>query len=252
LFVILTFFVWRALERTKKTPAWLWLLLLLSSAEILISLSRSFWIGLAAGLLVALACVLRRVGWPQALRGAGATMIGGILGLGLMAFAMFAPVPPREPGSFWGLFLGRAETSEDAATSRWELARILWKKIGESPVVGHGFGATVTYQSADPRVVEATGGIHTTYAFEWGWLDFWVKFGILGIPIMLWLLVDLGRRVWRSSQPEWIRTSVVSGLVTLGVVHIFTPYLNHPLGFFVLMVAEALLVLRQTSWVQSR
>jgi hypothetical protein len=92
-------------------------------------------------------------------------------------------------------------------------------------------------------MVQKTGGVYTTYAFEWGWLEHWIKFGILGIPLILALLIFLGLRLWRTRASLWMRLAGVITLVTLGAVHVFTPYLNHPLGFVVLMALEGVLVI---------
>ena len=123
--------------------------------------------------------------------------------------------------------------------SRWTLLPALWQGIERHPVLGSGFGATVTYTSHDPRVVAATGGSYTTYAFEWGWLDHWFKFGIFGIPLMLWIVGRLMFRSWRSSEPLWIRGTLVASLFALAITHVFTPYLNHPLGIVWLVSLEA-------------
>jgi UDP-N-acetylmuramoyl-L-alanyl-D-glutamate--2,6-diaminopimelate ligase len=48
------------------------------------------------------------------------------------------------------------------------LLPILFDGVKRHPVLGSGFGATVTYKSSDPRVVAATGGVYTNYAFEPG------------------------------------------------------------------------------------
>lgn len=123
---------------------------------------------------------------------------------------------------------------------------ILWHKIAEHPFAGSGFGATVTYLSADPRVVAQTGGLYTTYAFEWGWMDLWIKFGVFGVLAFLFLLWRVGRRVSRSPLPEWIRLTMLASLVALSATHFFTPYLNHPLGLFALIVLELILSLGAT------
>ena len=82
-----------------------------------------------------------------------------------------------------------------------------------------------------------------TYAFEWGWLEHWIKFGIFGIPVMFWILISLGRRLWKSDEPLWMRAGAVSSLIALGTLHLFTPYLNHPLGFLYIFVGEGIVVL---------
>lgn len=211
-------------------------------AEVLISLSRSLWLGLGAGLLVLTVMV-----WKT-----GSTAIASALQKIAIAFAIAIlstfilfelPVPRAPASSFLTLFYSRADVMDASGTSRSELARVLFKKIAEHPWLGSGFGATVTYQSADPRALSVSRGLYTTYAFEWGWLEHWIKFGIIGIPLMFFIVFDLARRVWRSRLDLAVRLAVVVAIVALAVIHIFTPYLNHPLGFAVLFAAEGLIIL---------
>ena len=90
-----------------------------------------------------------------------------------------------------------ADLSESAAASRWRSLPALGGKIAEHPIVGSGFGSTVTYRSQDLRVVAATGGTYTISAFESGLSGLWVKSGILGVVAMGWIPL-LGRRVRRG------------------------------------------------------
>ncbi|MDO8617536.1 MAG: O-antigen ligase family protein [Candidatus Uhrbacteria bacterium] len=216
-------------------------LLFVSVAEILASLSRSFWLGLGIGWLIGLLFLLRRKRdrvW-QFIR---TTLIAGILGMGLVFSITLFPWPTVSSSDPFGMWENRVNLGESAVLSRWQLLPILWEKIKQHPITGSGFGATVTYKSLDPRIVK-TGGMATTYAFEWGWLEHWVKFGLIGIPIMLALLISLIRRTWRSSQPDWIKWTLVSSMIALAATHFFSPYLNHPLGIFALIMAESTLLL---------
>ncbi len=190
---------------------------------VLISFSRSFWLALGSGLFICFIFVLRRKvwRWTKGILGAGALAIFALIGI-----AWF-PLPSSTAGNPIAWFTARIDAGESAATSRWELLPILFDKAMEAPILGHGFGATATYQSADPRVVAQTGGLYTTYAFEWGWLDLWIKFGILGPLIMLWILAAIIKK----------RPHLAPVIATLAIVHMFTPYLNHPLGIMILMLA---------------
>ncbi|MCC6563505.1 glycosyltransferase [Candidatus Uhrbacteria bacterium] len=200
-------------------------------AVVVVSFSRSFWIGVVAGCFLIALDVLRRKTWmviPRfALSGAGALLI---------AFVIFSFPLPASHGNFINLFLGRADAGESAAQSRWELLPVLNQKIMESPLIGHGFGATGTYQSKDPRIVAKTGGSYTTYAFEWGWHDFVLKFGLIGTLIYLWLLLSILKRLGSTNRPWQV------AVVVLAVVHVFTPYLNHPLGLLVLVLTEVRII----------
>ncbi|MBP9869244.1 O-antigen ligase family protein [Patescibacteria group bacterium] len=212
-----------------------------SAVSLMIGLSRSLWIGLAFGGLVLLGLVWKTQGKKEILpvfgRGIFAVLVAGIIIGQLISF----PLPRIEAGSLKTLFGSRVGTGDAAAESRWNLLPILVNKIKEAPILGSGFGASVTYASKDPRILaQNPNGMYTTYAFEWGWLEHWIKFGILGIPIMLWVLISLGRRVWISEAPLNFRIAFVATFVGLAALHVFTPYLNHPLGFGVLLAGEAL------------
>jgi O-antigen ligase len=171
-------------------------------------------------------------------------LTSAFVGVALIAAALMFPVPPVAFVSLGDIVSSRTDMGEAAAVSRWQLLPKLWEKIRERPITGSGFGVTVTYESKDPRVIEKTGGtgIYRTYAFEWGWLDFWLKFGILGIPLMLWVVVWLGWRIWRLDEPRWLRVGAVVSLAALVVLHFFTPYLNHPLGFAFIFLGEGLIM----------
>ncbi len=106
--------------------------------------------------------------------------------------------------------------------------------------MGSGFGATVTYQSSDPRLVAASAnGLYTTYAFEWGWLDVWLKLGIFGLLAYLALFAKIifnGLKIG-----GYLSLSLATGLAVLIAVNIFSPYLNHPLGIGYLILAAAMI-----------
>ncbi len=232
-----------ALLISRKRRLWFFLVTL-SVAELIVSLSRSLLIGLVAGLGVGMVLIFwaRRFSSPPVhfaprfLIHVLSTIVAGCLLVIALVYA-----PPFRPTSLSDVLRARFDTNEGAVVSRWQLLPVLWKGILAHPILGSGFGATVTYQSQDPRVLAMTGGVYTTYAFEWGWLEQWFKFGLIGIPLMVWILVRLLRRSWQSSLPVETRIALVASLVALMVTHFFTPYLNHPLGIFFLVSVEGLL-----------
>jgi len=229
---------WFTQTGQKKTAWWM----MVASTVILgVSLSRSFWIGAMAGaLMLVVVFSLKKIAWWKKLVG---PISAAVAGVAIIFVTLALPLPPVNFASLASLFNSRTHIGEEAAAvSRWNLLPVLWHKIVEHPVLGSGFGATVTYQSKDPRIVAQTGGMYTTYAFEWGWLEHWIKFGIVGIPLIAYLLWSLGKRLWKLDEPMWLRASVVSCLIALGVTHFFTPYLNHPLGFLFFFVGEGMIL----------
>lgn len=128
-------------------------------------------------------------------------------------------------------------TTEPAAASRWSLLPVLWSAIEEHPIVGHGFGSTLTYETKDPKLIAEYGTSQfTTYSFEWGYLEQWFKMGIFGLAALLALLTALGLKIWRFKGD--LRQGLLVGLLALAVVHIASPYLNHPLGLGFLLLAD--------------
>ena len=113
-------------------------------------------------------------------------------------------------------------------------------QIKKLPFTGSGFGTVIEYESEDPRLV-AAGGTAETYAFEWGWLDIWLKMGFLGILSFVWLFVFYVLSLWNSAKKGnagWLMVAFLRSVVALFVLHIFTPFLNHPigLGFLIFLI----------------
>ncbi|MDD5726141.1 MAG: glycosyltransferase [Patescibacteria group bacterium] len=240
--------------KKKWTNILVGLVAILCSLSILIGLSRSFWLGGVIGLLTV--CVLGLVKSPvgQNLGSRLKKMFGTLVGIGLSLLVSLlliltvwqTPWPNAPQGHFWDLFVKRSNLSDSAGSSRWNLLPVMLQKIEAQPILGYGFGATVTYHSLDPRVLlQHPDGMFTTYAFEWGWLGFWIKFGIFGIPIMAWLLASIAWRARKSEYDWWIRTGIVAATIGLAAVHFFTPYLDHPLGFGWILGVEGLLAIKR-------
>ncbi len=217
---------------------------------LLVSFSRSFWFGGAIATL-ALGGTLfffkksTRI-WRGLLRCGG----GFLIAIGLLFGIVNFPIPYKGPPILLAdLFAGRASAlfGEAAAGSRWHLLPIMWNEIKKSPVLGSGFGHTLTYITDDPRYrAEDASGARTTYAFEWGYLDLWLKLGVVGLLAYGWLIARILRHGWMTvikCQVSDVRCQVSYGLwlgmIALLAAHFFTPYLNHPLGIGALILAAA-------------
>ena len=164
----------------------------------------------------------------------GLLLITGILSIGLIVAIVRFPYPDPVGGFLnMQVITDRASkiTGEAAVSSRWNLLPKLWEEILKAPFLGQGFGATVTYKSSDPRVLESSPtGEYTAYAFEWGWLDIWLKLGLFGLIAYLALI----GKVLKSTFPYFKKNNLALGamisLIVICFVNIFTPYMNHPLG----------------------
>ena len=228
-------------------------LLILNTSVILVSLSRSFWVGTIAGLgvlVISLWSSVRRDAFDRrvlspatpycesarALARYSVTLIAAVLGalLLLLVVARF-PFPRPSPADLGDAVQSRLEAG-DAGQSRWNLLPPLTRAALEHPILGSGFGTRVTYISNDPRIREEnTPGGYTTTAFERGWVDQWLKMGILGLIAYTGLFIALGHAIYRTVAFP-LSCALIARLVALAAIHVFTPYLNHPLGFGILIL----------------
>jgi O-antigen ligase len=209
-------------------------------STLLISLSRSFWFGFAVVIVLALIIVWRLHSFKQALISGAWIFISAVLGI-----IMIVAVTPKLIGNLDNQLAGRLGNSEEAAVvSRWSLLPELFKEIKKNPISGQGFGASVTYISSDPRVIQNNpGGIYTTYAFEWGYLDIWLKIGILGLAAYLWLFFVLIKAAFLKAKKSQLDLyfGLAAGLIFLAALNVFTPYLNHPLGIGFIVLSSCLI-----------
>ena len=210
----------------------LWLVILsLGFLPIIIGFSRSFWFGLVVIGLFLVVVVWRRYRWPVVWRWSLTLLLAGLLSLAMILAVVRFPWPRPQlsfnAGDILEERLGDLD-NEAGASSRWSLLPKMAQAIRQAPLQGQGFGATITYRSSDPRVLENdASGYYTTYAFEWGWLDIVLKFGLL---LAIWYFFWLARAGWQVWRYKAVGESLAIGLVVLAAVHFFSPYLNHPLG----------------------
>lgn len=226
----------------RKPLAWLNILLLsLFMSTVIISLSRSFWVGFAGALAIIALVIWSKQGFKSALK----LLLPIIISLLISILFIFLVSPRSAPAQLEERLVERvSEKGEAAVASRWALLPELIREIGKNPISGQGFGAQVTYYSQDPRVLaQDASGLYTTYAFEWGYLDIWLKIGLIGLIAYLWWLYLIIKRAWLNYRlsAQTIYVGLIASLVFLAIINIFTPYLNHPLGIGFIIVASCLI-----------
>lgn len=222
-FVVLSFFFLESKLINKKNIL-LNLLLSISFAAIVISYSRSFWVGGVGALILffiflfyskqkknKIFCFSRRLLF--------------VIFIGLFIIYLISPASI-------GLLGDRTKlNNESAVSSRWNLLNPLWSEVKENWLLGAGFGKTITYKTEDPRFLEISpDGLNTTYAFEWGYLDIWLKLGIGGLLAYLILLGKIFYEGLIHTRKDIFFVGLLAGLVALCITNVFSPYLNHPLG----------------------
>jgi hypothetical protein len=240
---------------------WAWGIL--PTTALIISMSRSFAIGLAAAAICFLILIIlssrgaARRGtstpqiqlrdsspWTDRPYGLGMTIkkvaIFFVAAIALFIIALKLPFPAeRNQKSFQEMLISKNTSQRDTAiTSRWALLKELNAKIASAPLLGSGFGTTITYQSSDPRIVSTTGGTYTTAAFEWNYHDILVKMGLFGLLAYGYLLFAILLTLWRSDEHG--RRWLIPSFVALIVINTVSPFLNHPLGIGYLALLLAL------------
>ncbi len=227
-----------ALTLTKEKKRWLVGLGAMIVAIVLLALSRSFWVGLMPA-LVFLLFMLYRTAKPKfslAARFVGWSVVTAALGVALLFVVALFPIPDPSlaGGSLMDSLKDRTtETGDAGISSRWKLLTPMLNTIFESPLVGHGFGKEVTFQTDDPRIrAISPDGTWSTTSMEWGWFELWIKMGILGPLAFLYAAYELIKRLWayRWTEQAWIGLALVTGIVFIYGTHFFSPYLNHPIG----------------------
>lgn len=222
---------WLAIWPTRLQPVWQvsrWLALsALFSSGLIISFSRSIWLGWIASICMAMLYLLLTKKLTNLVRLFTTIILSLALGFVIMYAALKFPLPPASTtGSLQ--ILNRFEVTDEAASSRWNLLPPLTTAVKEHLFIGSGFGSSVTYISNDPRVrAQTPSGEYTTTAFEWGYLDQWLKFGLLGLILMLLIGLGLARAL---NDQTGHHLALLWGLIGLAATHIGTPYLNHPIG----------------------
>lgn len=221
-----------------------WLLIILAWGICLLSMSRSFWLAIAVVLVIGFLLQLIFFGWSKIWSKVFLVVGGFLASVALILLVVYFPIP--KPGTFSAdSFMKRVslDSGEAAVASRWSLLPAMWQEIIKNPVLGFGYGKTITYKSSDPRVLQNNpDGNYTTYAFEWGYLALWLKFGVLGLLAYLALIATT---IYQGLK-KWRKNDVLAGILSLGtliivVVNFFTPYLDHPLGIGFLLLAAVLI-----------
>lgn len=222
---------------------WTYLTMLgVSTTLLFLSYSRSFWVATIAALGVLAIYLL----WKYKMRFLDITKLYAallaVLCAGYLGALLIVNVPVGGGGAgvdASSLITDRTQdpTTEAAGSSRMALLKPLLTKNLEHPLLGSGFGSVVTYATSDPRaLVDHPDGLYTTYAFEWGYLDLWLKLGVAGTGTYILLVVLLIMRSYQYVQraqagiDRALMLGVSFGIIALGFIHALTPYLNHPLG----------------------
>lgn len=248
-FGLFAFFTGVGLAVADRKRQWYWTAFSgLGAYVVVVSLSRSFWLGGLVALGLAVLVLIGRRSFRRCLAAVALSSAVALL-IAYVGFQWTLNFPGLWGGSSSSGSLVRSRTEytgESAFSSRRELLPAMQSAILQHPLTGSGFASPVTYRSKDPRVNvtrSAAGTPYTTTSFELGYHAFGLQFGI---PLTLLILGLLAHFLWRGARMLRLQSydrPIIAGLVcsaiALCVLHLTTPYLNHPLGLGMLMIIAA-------------
>ncbi len=203
-----------------------------SLGVVLMSYSRSFWLALVLILVSLFIYFLFKKTGKKTITVILNFVIVFLLALSLIFIIVKFPWPQVD-SSQTDLFVSRLKNpaSEAAGNSRLNQFVPLLLAIKQSPFFGSGFGTKVTYKSTDPRIMslgEEYAANYSTYAFELGYLDIWLKIGLFGLLVYFLFIYLVIERTILTAKP--LAIAFTFGFMTILITNLTTPYLNHPLG----------------------
>ena len=212
----------------------------LASLAIIISQSRSFWVGgiMAFLLLTAFSLFKFKIKISR--------LALALLSIFLIFYSQFSTVNLISGNYKSGVLVERFKNikQDEASISRLNQLAPLKNQIIKSPIFGSGFGAEITYISNDPRIKKThPQGVYTTTAFELGYLDIWLKIGAVGLLLYLSIIIYAASKILtmkKFNNETYLGAGLIFRLIGLAAVNIFSPYLNHPLGISFVMLASSL------------
>lgn len=205
--------------------------------------SRSLVLGALAGVVSLNLIVFVGMRFLKPIMRTKAMGLAAVLAAAVSLFVLAVlPIPPRPDLSEAAFYKKDAGDSRDlAVSSRWKLLPPMMEEITADPALGSGFGETVTFISDDPRLraINPSGEV-TTYRFEWGFQDIWLKMGILGLMAFIWYYLTIAANTadtLRVNRHAWAAVGWLSVVTALYAANVFTPYLNHPIGLGLMLAA---------------
>jgi len=239
LLLVIIYLWWRTYQKKIEILSFyqFGLLAIFGSSVVLMSYSRSFWLGLISGLVVLLVYIFfQKNSLWQFLKYKLILFSIIFLSVFLVFFVIRFPWPAVTVTSN-DLFIGRLQnfSSEPASNTRLQQLEPLLLAIKNNLFFGSGFGTVVSYQSRDPRILsmgQEYADNYSTYAFEWGYLDIFLKFGLVGTFVYLYFIYLLLSRAWLAKTD--LSVAFLLAFVAILITNLTTPYLNHPLGLGIL------------------
>lgn len=220
---------------SNRQKIFLIILLWLNLLALLISQSRTFWLVGLGSLVLFIFGVIIVVGF-KAKKQLIYLAISLPLLLLLAHFSLNLIIGDFQINLFYSRLNGG--NAEAGVSSRGAQIMPALEAIKQQPILGWGFNKTITYQSSDPRIKNENNpdGWYTTDALELGYLDWLLKFGLIGFLAQLLAIVFILSLAWQLFKEDKKNYWLIMSIIILCMIHVLTPYLNHPLGIGWLLI----------------
>ncbi len=197
------------------------ILIFLSLANIILALniSRAYLLALLAGLIV-LKYQTKFFDWLKIWT---LTLVGFILIFFVINISVSAG---HNLGlNILGLRLpGISQISTDvSANNRLQLLEPIWQNIKDSPVFGQGLGLNISF------INEVGQNINTRH-FDWGYLEFWAKFGLVALILFLLIWLNLIKNLLAQTKKQALSLACVASLIAIIVSNIWAQNMLHVFG----------------------
>lgn len=208
------------------------------TAGMILTKSRGFWVAVLLGLGV-FAIILQDRDRRRMLTMA-ATGGMAFIGLALLVAGQYAVLIATGIAKRF-LTISTAGSADPSLINRFTESAAAWARIKESPILGHGWGVEYSYYS-----IIAEGTMRWAYVHN-GYLGIWLKIGLWGLGLVLWVWVgaiSAGARAARDQrQPALARGlggAAAATLVAFLLVANTSPPLENADQVMVLLVVWAL------------
>ena len=198
-------------DRSAAVTSALAAVLVLNAVCLLLTFERTLWLAAAAGcafVVITSGAVAARLAMWWASLGAAALIVAALMS------------PAEAHTAFERLGSVAAVSTDNSFTARLVESRAVLQTVSAHPLLGSGFGSTITWGARDMFATVTTPFTHDGYL----WLAWKV-----GIPVAAFTVLLLGRAVFRSARtsetPEWhaLRTGARASLVALFVIAVTFP-----------------------------
>lgn len=192
---------------------------------LLISFSRSLWLGLAA--IIVYFCF--SLPWKKALK----TILISLIFLETLVIVSGVFLPKA-----YEIVADRVTTivrpqTQSTGSTRINILRSATQEIKKHIILGSGFGKIISYESNIPGAT----GILKVFTFEWQYLEIALKMGLIGLIFYIWFILKIFHEYRENSgKNNVLAQALMAALIGFLIVNITTPYLNHPLGIGLLSI----------------